>query len=108
MPELDWVEQVQTVDATDNTVVQALDANPGWKLLAVGVGMGGQTTLTYGWPWRGTVEIAVRVATYTKVKEVLYLALAEARDGAVAERALNSGSIAAQADALMKAGLIRA
>lgn len=108
MPDLDWVEQVQTVDAIDREVVRAIEDNPGWKLLHVGMGSGGQTTLTYGWPWQGTVEIADVTATYTKVKEVLYFALAEARDGAVAERALNSGTIAAQADRLMQSGLIRA
>ena len=51
---LDWVEQVKTVDACETTVVDAMDANPGWKLLGVGAGLGGQTTLTYGWPWPGS------------------------------------------------------
>jgi hypothetical protein len=49
--DLSWVEQTQTVDATDRTVVQAIEANPGWRLLHVGTGNGGQTTLTYGWPY---------------------------------------------------------
>jgi hypothetical protein len=53
-PETDfsWVEETQTVDAID-PAVKAIDDNPGWKLLHVGTGSGGQTTLTYGWPWRG-------------------------------------------------------
>lgn len=46
---LTWVEMVQTVDAIDSTVVEALNSNPGWHLLHVGTGSGGQTTLTYGW-----------------------------------------------------------
>lgn len=47
---LTWVERVQTVDAID-PVVEAIQQNPGWRLLHVGTGAGGQTTLTYGWPW---------------------------------------------------------
>lgn len=49
--ELGWVEQTITLDAIDRTAVKATADNPGWKLLHVGMGDGGQTTLTYGWPW---------------------------------------------------------
>lgn len=49
--DLSWVTETKTVDAIEADVVTALDANPGWKLLHVGIGSGGQTTLTYGWPW---------------------------------------------------------
>lgn len=41
--------QILTVDAIDKTVVDAMVANPGWHLLAIGSGLGGQTTLTFGW-----------------------------------------------------------
>lgn len=51
MSDLTWVEQVQTVLATDYTVVEAINNNPGWRLIATGVDPNGQTTLTYGWPW---------------------------------------------------------
>ena len=51
-----WVENTQTVDAIDKDVVQALESNPGWRLIGVGVGAGGQTTLTFGWPW-GTLTL---------------------------------------------------
>lgn len=47
---LTWVEQTITVDAID-PAKDAIEANPGWRLLHVGTGSGGQTTLTYGWPW---------------------------------------------------------
>lgn len=47
---LTWVEFTQTFDAID-PAVKAIDANPGWRLLGVGVGAYGQTTLTYGWGW---------------------------------------------------------
>ncbi len=50
---LTWVEETLTIDAID-PAVKAVDENPGWRLLAVGMGSGGQTTLTYGWPWPGT------------------------------------------------------
>lgn len=46
-----WVEQVQTVDAIDYSVVEAINNNPGWHLIGVGTGSSGHTTLTYGWPW---------------------------------------------------------
>lgn len=49
--DLTWVEQTMTVDAVDGSAVRAIEANPGWRLLHVGFGTGGQTTLTYGWPW---------------------------------------------------------
>jgi hypothetical protein len=45
-----WVEQTQTIDATD-PAIKAVEANPSWHLLHVGAGSDGQTTLTYGWPW---------------------------------------------------------
>lgn len=45
-----WVERTMTLDAID-PAVKATDDNPGWRLLGVGVGSSGQTTLTYGWPW---------------------------------------------------------
>lgn len=47
-----WVTQTQTVDAIERDVTRAMEANPGWRLLHVGMGSGGQTTLTYGWPWQ--------------------------------------------------------
>ena len=50
-PGFTWVEKILTVDAIDAVAVSALDENAGWRLIAVGVGSGGQTTLTYGWPW---------------------------------------------------------
>lgn len=50
MCDLTWVEETWTVDAID-PAVSALDVNPGWRLIGVGVGQAGQTTLTYGWPW---------------------------------------------------------
>lgn len=50
MCDLTWVEKTWTIDAIDSAV-SALDANPGWRLIGVGVGQAGQTTLTYGWPW---------------------------------------------------------
>ncbi len=53
---LAWVDQTETVDAEDKDVVRALEANDGWRLLHVGMGKGGQTTLTYGWPWPGSVD----------------------------------------------------
>lgn len=52
--DLTWVEQTMTIDAIDKTAKEATEANPGWRLLHVGMGSGGQTTLTYGWPWPGT------------------------------------------------------
>lgn len=54
--DLSWVQQTKTIDAID-PAVQAIEANSGWKLLAVGVGSGGQTTLTYGWPWEGDDDV---------------------------------------------------
>lgn len=49
--DLTWVEQTEMVDAID-PVVRALEQNPGYRLIGTGTGSGGQTTLTYGWPWR--------------------------------------------------------
>ncbi len=51
-----WVTQTHTVDAIDRNVVCAMETNPGWRLIGVGVGSGGQTTLTFGWPWPGDDE----------------------------------------------------
>jgi hypothetical protein len=48
-----WVERVETFDAIDTAAVRAVQDNPGWRLIGVGTGSGGQTTLTYGWPWPG-------------------------------------------------------
>jgi hypothetical protein len=48
---LDWVRQVKTVDAIETVVVDAMMANCGWQLLAIGIGSAGQTTLTFGWGW---------------------------------------------------------
>ena len=50
---LAWVEQTVTVDAIGDPAKAAIEGNPGWRLLHVGMGSGGQTTLTYGWPWGG-------------------------------------------------------
>lgn len=50
-PGFTWVEQTVTLDAIDTVAVSAINDNPGWRLIAVGTGSGGQTTLTYGWPW---------------------------------------------------------
>lgn len=47
----EWVERTQTCDAVDDPALQAIENNPGWKLIGVGVGNDGQTTLTFGWPW---------------------------------------------------------
>ena len=47
----EWVEQTRTVDAVDHQAVQAIEANPGWRLIHAGIGEAGQTALTYGWPW---------------------------------------------------------
>jgi hypothetical protein len=46
-----WVTEIKTVDAIETSLVDALVGNPGWRLLHVGTGGGGQTTLTFGWPW---------------------------------------------------------
>jgi hypothetical protein len=51
LSDLSWVERTEVIDAIDTDARRALDANPGWRLLHVGSGSGGQTTLTYGWPW---------------------------------------------------------
>lgn len=48
-PDLSWVQQIKTVDAIDKTPVEAMMENDGWHLLHVGMGSGGQTTLTFGW-----------------------------------------------------------
>lgn len=48
-PNLTQYTQIVTVDAIDRTAVDAMVANPGWTLLATGMGSGGQTTLTFGW-----------------------------------------------------------
>lgn len=55
-PDLSWVTNTVTVDAVDKLVVATIEANPGWRLLHVGTGQGGQTTLTYGWPWPSTED----------------------------------------------------
>ena len=67
MSDLTWVEKVETVDAIDTTAVDAKMTNPRWRLLATGVGMGSQTTLTFGWPWREgrLVEITDDAPTIT-------------------------------------------
>lgn len=41
--------EIKTVDAIDQTVVDAMVANDGWTFLHAGTGSGGQTTLTFGW-----------------------------------------------------------
>jgi hypothetical protein len=46
--------QIQTLDAVDTTAVDAMVANEGWELLHCGMGTSGQTTLTFGWPSRGS------------------------------------------------------
>ena len=51
-----WVQQLKTIDATDTEPANAMMENPGWRLLAIGSGAGGQTTLTFGWPWRDNDE----------------------------------------------------
>lgn len=53
-PDLSWVELIQTLDAIDVFPVEAALSTPGWRLLGVGVGSGGQTTLTFGWPYPGS------------------------------------------------------
>lgn len=55
MSDLTWVDRTMVIDAID-TARTAIEDNPGWRLLHVGMGSGGQTTLTYGWPWPGTPE----------------------------------------------------
>lgn len=50
MVDLTWVERTTTVYASDRYAVAAIDANPGWRLIATG-SEDGATTLTYGWPW---------------------------------------------------------
>jgi hypothetical protein len=52
---LTWVEQTAVIDAID-PARRAIEENGGWRLLHVGMGSGGQTTLTYGWPWPGTPQ----------------------------------------------------
>ncbi len=47
--DLDWITMIDVLDADDKTVVNAKMHNPGWHLLHVGTGKGGQTTLTWGW-----------------------------------------------------------
>jgi hypothetical protein len=49
-PDLTWVERTQTVNAID-PAVKAIEENPGWRLIATGLGTSGQTMLTFGWPW---------------------------------------------------------
>jgi len=49
MSDLSWVKRISVVDAIDKTPVKAMMDNPGWHLLHVGLGEGGQTTLTFGW-----------------------------------------------------------
>lgn len=56
MSDLTWVDQTMVIDAID-PARKALDENPGWRLLHVGMGSGGQTTLTYGWPWPGNAAV---------------------------------------------------
>lgn len=51
MSELTWVENVATVDAIDRDRVAMYLHDSNWRLLHAGVGSGGQTTLTFGWPW---------------------------------------------------------
>jgi hypothetical protein len=50
--DLGWVQDVKTFGATD-PAVQAVLANPGWRLLSVGLDDKEQTTLTFGWPAPG-------------------------------------------------------
>lgn len=47
--DLDWITMIDVLDADDKTAVDAKLNNPGWHLLHVGSGKGGQTTLTWGW-----------------------------------------------------------
>ncbi len=53
---LSWVRQVDTLDADDKDAIAAKMNNPGWQLLHVGTGKGGQTTMTFGWPWDAQFE----------------------------------------------------
>ncbi len=48
--DLSWIEKIMVLDAVDKVPVEATLDNSGWKLLHVGSGKGGQTTLTFGWP----------------------------------------------------------
>jgi hypothetical protein len=50
--DLTWVEMTKTTDAINVNVIDALEGDPQWRLIGVGIGSGGQTTLTYGWPWQ--------------------------------------------------------
>lgn len=50
--DLTWVEQTQTV-YPDDPALRAIEANPGWRLIAAGDDAEGRTTLTFGWPWSG-------------------------------------------------------
>lgn len=43
------VTRTITVDAVDTAKKKAIEDNPGWRLLHVGLGTSGQTNLTYGW-----------------------------------------------------------
>jgi hypothetical protein len=62
--DLTWVEMTKTTDAINVNVIDALEGDPQWRLIGVGIGSGGQTTLTYGWPWQ-TSEPGVGVEPVT-------------------------------------------
>lgn len=49
--DLTWVQKIVTVDAIDQDTVEATTNNGDWRLIAVGQGAHGQTTLTFGWPY---------------------------------------------------------
>lgn len=49
-PDFSWVELIKTVDAIDKSAVDAFAGNPGWRLIAAGMGAYGQSTLTFAWP----------------------------------------------------------
>lgn len=48
-----WVTHISTVEAEDKEAVEAHLSHTGWLLLHAAMGKGGQTVLTFAWPYPG-------------------------------------------------------